>query len=90
MRILVTKEDLERGVRGSAWENPLGYAFARAFNAKYAFVGRTICLNTGLRIDLQDIGLEKMTAFDKGEKLVPFDIPVSAEAVYRSSLNHKF
>lgn len=86
MRIRVTREDLERGVRGSAWECPLGYAFARAFNARYAFVGTTICLNTGVRIDLQDVSLEKRTAFDRGDILEPFEIPVSAEAVYHTSI----
>lgn len=87
MRIRVTKEDLERGVRGSAWECALGYAFARTFHAAYAFVGATVCLDTGLRIDLQGVALEKRTAFDRGEHLEPFEIHISAEAVYRSSLS---
>lgn len=86
MIIVVTKEDLERGRRYSAWECPLGYAFKRAFNSASVFVGATVCLDHGVCIDLQDVGLEKRTAFDRGEKLEPFEIPVSAEAVYRSAL----
>ena len=90
MRIRVTLEDLERGVRGSAWECPLGYAFKRAFNSTSVFVGATVCLDHGVRIDLQDVGLEKRTAFDRGKKLESFEIPVSAEAIYRSPLYPSF
>ena len=86
MRIQVTQEDLERGVRYCVWECPLAYAFKRAFNSKFAFVGATVCLDNGIRIDLQDVGLEKRTAFDRGEQLELFEIPISAEAVYRSNL----
>ena len=84
MKITVTKKDLERGRRSSAWECPIGYACARTFNASYAFVGATVCLSNGLCIDLKEIGLEKITAFDKGEKVEPFEIRISAEAMYRA------
>ena len=88
MRIQVTKEDFEKGRRYSAWECALGYAFKRIFNSTSVFVGATVCLDNGLRIDLQDVGLEKRTAFDQGEKLEPFEIPISAEAIYRSHVRH--
>lgn len=86
MRIRVTQEDLDIGKRYSAWNSPLAYAFMRKFNSKSVFVGRIICLDNGLRIELQDIGLAKQTAFDRGEKLEPFEIPVSAEAIYKSKI----
>lgn len=85
MRIQVTQEDLNIGQRYSAYNSPLSYAFMRAFNSETVFIGATICLDN-FNIELRDIGLERITAFDRGEKLEPFEIPISPEAIYQRKI----